>query len=150
DRRHGIAVKLMSVFALNLHNYPDARWRLVADPALIAPAIGSLRFNTSAQRFKRTATRDITLHGQTIRAGDKVVLAFGSAIVTSPRHLCAQTKKLAGAEIAMRRLPAARAGLSPHGGQAFVEFVVEFPKSRGAAFRAALEKIQFAKNSFAW
>ncbi len=70
----------MSVFALNLHDYPDARRRLVADPALIAPAIEeSLRFNTSAQRFKRTATRDITLHGQTIRAGDKVVLAFGSA-----------------------------------------------------------------------
>jgi cytochrome P450 len=70
----------MSVFALNLHDYPEARRRLVADPALIAPAIEeSLRFNTSAQRFKRTATRDTTLHGQTIRTGDKVVLAFGSA-----------------------------------------------------------------------
>ena len=69
----------MSMFALNLHDYPDARRRLVADPALIAPAIEeSLRFNTSAQRFKRTATRDIELHGETINAGDKVVLAFGS------------------------------------------------------------------------
>lgn len=69
----------MSVFALNLCDYPQARRRLVADPALIAPAIEeSLRFNTSAQRFKRTATRDVALHGQTIRAGDKVVLAFGS------------------------------------------------------------------------
>ena len=69
----------ISVFALNLCDYPDARRRLVADPALIAPAIEeSLRFNTSAQRFKRTATRDVALHGQTIRAGDKVVLAFGS------------------------------------------------------------------------
>ena len=48
----------MSVFALNLHDYPDARRRLVADPSLIAPAIEeSLRFNTSAQRFKRVATR---------------------------------------------------------------------------------------------
>jgi cytochrome P450 len=70
----------MSVLALNLHDYPDARRRLVADPALITPAIEeSLRFNTSAQRFKRTATREVTLHGQTIRTGDKVVLAFGSA-----------------------------------------------------------------------
>ncbi len=69
----------MSVFALNLHDYPDARWRLVADPALIAPAIEELlRFNTSAQRFKRTATREIEVHGKTIHAGDKVVLAFGS------------------------------------------------------------------------
>jgi hypothetical protein len=70
----------MSVFALNLCNYPDARRRVTADPALIAPAIEeSLRFNTSAQRFKRTATRDVCLHDETIRAGDKVVLAFGSA-----------------------------------------------------------------------
>jgi cytochrome P450 len=70
----------MSVFALNLHDYPDARRRLVADPTLIALAIEeSLRFNTSAQRFKRTATREVTLHGQTIRAGDKVALACGSA-----------------------------------------------------------------------
>ena len=70
----------MSMFALNLHDYPDARRRLVADPALIAPAIEeSLRFNTSAQRFKRTATRDVDVHGETIRAGDKVALAFGSA-----------------------------------------------------------------------
>ena len=69
----------MSMFALNLHDYPDARRRLVADPALIAPAIEeSLRYNTSAQRFKRTATRDIELHGKTIHSGDKVVLAFGS------------------------------------------------------------------------
>src|ERR1700722_19574308 len=69
----------MSVFALNLHDYPEARRRLVADPALIAAAIEeSLRFNTSAQRFKRAATHDITLHGETIHAGDKVALAFGS------------------------------------------------------------------------
>jgi cytochrome P450 len=69
----------MSVFALNLHDHPDARRRLTVDPSLIAPAIEeSLRFNTSAQRFKRVATRDFTLHGNTIRAGDKVALAFGS------------------------------------------------------------------------
>ena len=69
----------MSVFALNLHDYPDARRRLVSDPALIAPAIEeSLRFNTSAQRFKRTVMRKIELHGETLESGDKVVLAFGS------------------------------------------------------------------------
>ncbi len=69
----------MSMFALNLHDHPEARRRLVADPALIEPAIDeSLRFNTSAQRFKRTATREIELHGERMRAGDKVALAFGS------------------------------------------------------------------------
>jgi cytochrome P450 len=69
----------MSMFALNLHDYPDTRRRIVADPALIAPAIEeSLRFNTSAQRFKRVVTGDTGLHGQRLHAGDKVVLAFGS------------------------------------------------------------------------
>jgi hypothetical protein len=69
----------MSIFALNLHDYTDARRRLVADPALVAPAIEeSLRFNTSAQRFKRVVMRDKELHGQRMRPGEKVVLAFGS------------------------------------------------------------------------
>jgi len=70
----------MSMFALNLHDYPDARRRIVAEPTLCPLAIEeSLRFNTSAQRFKRVATRDVELHGETIRAGDTVALAFGSA-----------------------------------------------------------------------
>jgi cytochrome P450 len=70
----------MSVFALNLHDHPEARHRIARDPSLVAPAMEeSLRFNTSAQRFKRVATRDVELHGQHMRAGDKVVLAFGSA-----------------------------------------------------------------------
>jgi len=69
----------MSMFALNLHDYPDARRRLCADPALVAPAIEeSLRFNTSAQRFKRVVMRETTRHGQLLKQGDKVVLAFGS------------------------------------------------------------------------
>jgi hypothetical protein len=69
----------MSMFALNLHDHPDARRRIVADPALVEPAIEeSLRFNTSAQRFKRTLMRETELHGQRMRVGDKVALAFGS------------------------------------------------------------------------
>ena len=69
----------MSIFALNLHDYPDARRRVVADASLLAPAIEeSLRFNTSAQRFKRTIARDVELHGHTMRVGDKVALAYGS------------------------------------------------------------------------
>jgi len=70
----------INVFALNLHDFPDGRRRLVRDPGLIPQAIEeSLRFNTSAQRFKRVLTRDHELHGQRMRAGDKVVLAYGSA-----------------------------------------------------------------------
>ena len=70
----------MSMLALNLHDYPDARRRIVAEPALMGPAIEeSLRFNTSAQRFKRVVMRETELHGRRIRIGDKVALAFGSA-----------------------------------------------------------------------
>ena len=69
----------MSMFALNLHDFPDARRRIVADPSLITQAIEeSLRFNTSAQRFKRVVAKETQLHGQTLRMGDKVVLAYGS------------------------------------------------------------------------
>jgi cytochrome P450 len=69
----------MSMFALNLHDFPDARGQLCADMSLLGPAIEeSLRLNTSAQRFKRVTTRDVEMHGQTIRAGEKVALAYGS------------------------------------------------------------------------
>lgn len=69
----------MTMFALNLASHPEARRALVADPTLIPDAIEeSLRFNTSAQRFKRCLTRDVELHGQTMKAGDFVCLAYGS------------------------------------------------------------------------
>ena len=70
----------MAMFALNLADYPEARRALVADPSLIPDAIEeSLRFNTSAQRFKRCLQVDTELHGQTMKAGDFVMLAYGSA-----------------------------------------------------------------------
>jgi cytochrome P450 len=70
----------MSMFALNMADFADARRQCVANPELLRNAIEeSLRYNTSAQRFKRHLTRDHTLHGQTLRAGDFVCLAYGSA-----------------------------------------------------------------------
>ncbi len=70
----------MNMFALNLHDHPDERAKVLRDWSLLAPAIEeSLRFNTSAQRFKRVAARDIELHGQRIKAGDRVALAYGAA-----------------------------------------------------------------------
>lgn len=69
----------MTMFALNLSDHPDARAKIVANPALTADAIEeSLRFNTSAQRFRRCLTRDVELHGQTMKAGDFVCMAYGS------------------------------------------------------------------------
>lgn len=70
----------LGMFALNMADFPDARRKLVADPSLIALAMEeSLRYNTSAQRFKRTLQQDVELHGQTMKAGDSVMLCYGSA-----------------------------------------------------------------------
>lgn len=69
----------MTMFVLNLADHPDARAQLVADPSLIPDAVEeSLRYNTSAQRFRRCLTRDVELHGQSMREGDFVCLAYGS------------------------------------------------------------------------
>ncbi len=69
----------MSMLALNLADFADARRAVVADPALLPDAVEeSLRFNTSAQRFRRCLQKDLTLHGQTMKAGDFVCLAYGS------------------------------------------------------------------------
>ena len=69
----------MAMFALNLADHADARRAVVADPALVPDAVEeSLRVNTSAQRFRRCLQKDTELHGQTMRAGDFVCLAYGS------------------------------------------------------------------------
>ena len=70
----------MSVFAMNLAQMADVQDALRQEPKLMKSAIEeSLRYNTSAQRFKRVLTRDVELHGQQMRKGDFVVLAYGSA-----------------------------------------------------------------------
>jgi cytochrome P450 len=69
----------MSMFAFNLADFKEARQAVVANPELLPDAIEeSLRFNTSAQRFRRCLQKDLTLHGQTMREGDFVCLAYGS------------------------------------------------------------------------
>jgi cytochrome P450 len=69
----------MMMFALNLADHAEARQAVVRNPAQLPDAIEeSLRFNTSAQRFRRRLMKDVTLHGQTMKAGDFVCLAYGS------------------------------------------------------------------------
>ncbi|MBV1790740.1 cytochrome P450 [Marinobacterium sp. D7] len=69
----------MSMLMKNLTDFTDVRDALVADPSRIPDAIEeSLRYNTSAQRFKRCVQKEITLHGQTLKPGDFVCLAYGS------------------------------------------------------------------------
>ena len=69
----------MTMLMKNITDHPEARDALVADPSKIPAAIEeSLRFNTSAQRFRRCVQKEVTLHGQTMKPGDFVCLAYGS------------------------------------------------------------------------
>ena len=69
----------MSMLALNLADHAEVRRAVVADPVRLPDAIEeSLRYNTSAQRFRRCLMRDVELHGKVMRAGDFVCLAYGS------------------------------------------------------------------------
>jgi cytochrome P450 len=67
-------VRLMSQF-------PDQRDVLLADlPARLPNAIEEvLRYSPPVMQFRRTATEDIELRGQCIKAGDKVYLSYVSA-----------------------------------------------------------------------
>lgn len=69
----------MTMFALNLATFPDARRRLVGEPQLMGQAIEeSLRYNTSAQRFRRVLLEDKIAHGVEMKAGQFVCLAYGA------------------------------------------------------------------------
>jgi cytochrome P450 len=63
-----------------LIEHPDQLARLRADPSLIDTAIEEmLRWTTPGRHIVRTATEDVQLSGQTIRAGEAVALFFNSA-----------------------------------------------------------------------
>lgn len=70
----------MTAYAYGLDCYPDQRARLEADPSLAPSAVSEIiRWQTPIAHMRRTATRDTELEGQSIRAGDKVILWYLSA-----------------------------------------------------------------------
>jgi len=63
-----------------LMEHPEERRRLLDDPSLVASAVEeSLRMFPAFAHFRRTATCDAELGGQTIRKGDKVVMWYVSS-----------------------------------------------------------------------
>ena len=63
-----------------LLEHPDQRAKLLADPSLVPSAVEeSLRMWPAFVHFRRTATKDVELGGQQIKAGDKVVLWYASS-----------------------------------------------------------------------
>ena len=64
---------------LALMDNPDQLQLLQDRPELIPNAVEELlRWASPVYHFRRTATRDVELHGRTIRRGDKVVMWFAS------------------------------------------------------------------------
>jgi cytochrome P450 len=59
---------------------PDQRDLLVADPAAVGRSVDELlRLTSPVQGLARTTTRDVTIGAETIAAGEKVLLLYGSA-----------------------------------------------------------------------
>ena len=72
--RHTISLGLLDLLA-----HPDEVARLADDPSLASTAADEvLRRAHPVHRFRRTATRDVTLHGRRIKDGDKVTIWYAS------------------------------------------------------------------------
>lgn len=67
--------------SLELARHPDQRAALVADPGILGrTGVEELiRWVTPILNMRRTATEDHELHGETIAAGDELLLMYGSA-----------------------------------------------------------------------
>jgi cytochrome P450/nitrite reductase/ring-hydroxylating ferredoxin subunit len=73
--RHTISLGLV-----DLMTHPDGLDRLVADPTLAATAADELlRRAHPVHHFRRTATKDVVVHGRRIARGDKVTIWYASA-----------------------------------------------------------------------
>lgn len=63
-----------------LHRFPEQRASVEADASLIPAWVEeTLRYDNSSQILYRTVTRDLELHGEQIKKGDRVALLIGSA-----------------------------------------------------------------------
>lgn len=72
--------KLLGNAVYWLSRNPEQREKVRRDPALIPLWVEeTLRYDNSTQALARLALRDVELHGEKLRAGDKVVLLVGSA-----------------------------------------------------------------------
>jgi len=72
--RHAISHSMNALI-----EHPEAMALLQERPELIPQAVEEfLRWASPVYHFRRTATRDVEMHGKTIREGDKVVMWFAS------------------------------------------------------------------------
>ena len=72
---------VIGTMCLELARHPDQRAKVAADPAILADTGVDefIRWVTPILNMRRTATEDHELHGEAIKAGDELVLMYGSA-----------------------------------------------------------------------
>ncbi len=59
---------------------PEQLAKPMADPAFIGPWVEeTLRYDSPSQMLARTVTKDFSIHGQTVPAGERLVLVVGAA-----------------------------------------------------------------------
>jgi cytochrome P450 len=77
---HETTTNLLSNSAVVLAQHPESRRQLADNPDLLPAAVEELlRYDSPVQGLARTLTRQVDLHGQSMTAGDTVLMLFGSA-----------------------------------------------------------------------
>ena len=72
--------KMLGNAMVLLDRHTEQRAWLVANPGVLAGAVEEVvRYDNSSQMLARVLTRDVALHGTTMRAGRKLLLLIGSA-----------------------------------------------------------------------
>ena len=80
DASQNTTMNMISNAAISLARFPDERRKLVREPGRWPRALEELLRHTSpVQGLARSTTREVTLHGVTIPAGDQVLVLYGSA-----------------------------------------------------------------------
>ncbi|MEO8695816.1 MAG: cytochrome P450 [Acidimicrobiales bacterium] len=80
DASQNTTMNMITNAVIVLSRHPDQRRKLKANPAMWSTALEELlRFVSPVQGLARMTTRDVELHGVTMKAGDQVLLLYGSA-----------------------------------------------------------------------
>jgi hypothetical protein len=80
DASQNTTMNMISNAIVSLARFPDQRRKLREEPARWPRAMEELlRYESPVQGLARATTRDVTLHGVTIPAGEQVLLLYGSA-----------------------------------------------------------------------
>src|SRR5262245_5689526 len=80
DASQNTTMNMISNAVISLGRFPDQRRKLRDEPGRWSRGLEELlRYESPVQGLARATTRDVTLHGVTIPAGDQVLLLYGSA-----------------------------------------------------------------------